>query len=60
MDTDFSNAQFVGAQGDNITVMMPKLIMSANEAMVHAAWLVTISAIRATISWEDAIEGVQK
>ena len=38
-----SNSQFVGGQGDNINVAMPKRQMTKEEALIHAAFLVAIA-----------------
>lgn len=40
---DTKNSQFVGLQGENITVLRPLQIMTPEEALVHAAWLVAIA-----------------
>jgi hypothetical protein len=38
-----ANDQFVGLQHDRITVLAPKRLMTREEALRHAAWLVTVS-----------------
>ena len=41
---DLSNAQFVGANGlGQVTILMPKAVMTRDEALVHAAWLVILA-----------------
>ena len=40
---DTANAQLVGMQGNLIRVMMPKTVMTKEEALVHAAWLVSMA-----------------
>lgn len=40
---DIGNRQMVGSQGDHVVVVMPQARMTPAEAMVHAAWLVTIA-----------------
>jgi len=40
---DTANAQLVGVQGNLIRVMMPKTVMTKEEALVHAAWLVSMA-----------------
>jgi hypothetical protein len=42
-EIDITNTQLVGSQGDHVVVMMPQTRMSPSEALVHAAWLVTIA-----------------
>jgi len=37
------NAQLVGVQGNNIVVLLPKLVMTKEEALYHAAWLVCLA-----------------
>lgn len=39
-----SNDQFVGRRGDGlITVAMPRPMMTRQEALTHAAWLVAVA-----------------
>jgi len=57
---DTANYQAVGSQGDKVSVLMPKRSMTADEAMVHAAWLVTIAQINSTITFDEAIDAVQR
>jgi hypothetical protein len=41
---DPANAQFVGRNGSGeIIVLMPRVSMTREEALVHAAWLVAIA-----------------
>jgi hypothetical protein len=42
-EVDTMNAQGVGAQGDQIVVIMPKARMSKTEALVHAATIVAMA-----------------
>jgi hypothetical protein len=37
------NAQFVGSQGDNVIIMMPKRVMTKAEAINLAVWLVVVA-----------------
>jgi len=60
MPIDTANYQAVGSQGDKVTVLMPKRSMTADEAMVHAAWLVTIAQINSTITFNEALDAVQR
>lgn len=38
-----ANQQAVGVQGDKIVVLIPKFVMSKQEALAHAAWLVALA-----------------
>jgi hypothetical protein len=50
-ERDLSNAQFVGANGlGQVTVLMPKAVMTRDEALVHAAWLVLLAGGELEIS----------
>lgn len=41
---DPANAQFVGRNGaGQVSVMMPRTVMTRQEALVHAAWLVSVA-----------------
>ncbi len=40
---DTSNVQFVGLQGSRIVVLKPRISMSVDEALIHAATLVAVS-----------------
>ena len=42
-EIDTSNYQLVGMQGSEIIVMKPKIKMTQDEALLHAAWLVALS-----------------
>lgn len=43
-EIDTFNAQGVGVQGDGrIVVITPKRVMTKQEALVHAAWLVCLA-----------------
>lgn len=43
-ERDLSNAQFVGRNGyGTISVAMPRVRMTRDQALVHAAWLVVIA-----------------
>lgn len=42
-DIDITNRCAVGASGAQIRILMPRHRFSAAEALVHAAWLVTIA-----------------
>jgi hypothetical protein len=42
-EIDIGNTQLVGVQGGDVVVILPRGIMTPAEAMVHAAWLVTIA-----------------
>ena len=40
---DPANIQFVGWQGGEIVVMMPRARMTRQQALAHAAWLVALA-----------------
>lgn len=43
-ERDLSNAQFAGANGlGQVTVLMPRTLMTRDEALVHAAWLILLA-----------------
>lgn len=42
-ELDTSNAQMVGVQGNDIIILMPKQKMTKPEALVLAAWLMTLA-----------------
>jgi hypothetical protein len=42
-EIDIDNSQMVGARADHVVVVMPRDWMTPTEALVHAAWLVTIA-----------------
>lgn len=43
-DDVLMNKQFVGLQGDHVVILNPTNRMTAQEAMVHAAWLVLVAS----------------
>ena len=40
---DTANVQFVGRQGDDVIIAMPRARMTRQQALVHAAWLVLVA-----------------
>lgn len=42
-ETNYGNCQFVGRQGEDVVVMVPRFRMTRDEALVHAAWLVEVA-----------------
>jgi hypothetical protein len=42
---DITNYQLVSAASDDIAVLRPKTRMTKHEALVHAAWLVTLTGM---------------
>jgi hypothetical protein len=42
-EIDIGNYQLVGSHDGDVVVTLPKARMTPAEAMVHAAWLVTIA-----------------
>jgi len=59
MPIDTGNNQAVGLRGNRIVVLAAKIEMSADEAVLHAAWLVTMAQHNATVIFEDVLEAVQ-
>lgn len=44
MSIDPTNAQFVGRNGlGQVTVTFPRAVMTREEALAHAAWLVSVA-----------------
>jgi hypothetical protein len=41
--TDVTNKQIVGVRGDNIVLLAPRVVMGKTEALVHAAWIVSLA-----------------
>lgn len=50
---DVFNQQGVAVHGDKIRVLVPRPIMTPEEALSHAAWLVANAAIASTKSTEE-------
>ncbi len=42
--SDVPNSQLVALRGETVVVMAPRVHMSAEEALVHAAWLVSVAS----------------
>lgn len=40
---DTTNRQMVGVRGDKIVVTLPRLEMTREEALVHAAWIAALA-----------------
>lgn len=40
---EYANRHMVGVQGDKIVIMLPPHALSKREALVFAAWLVTLA-----------------
>jgi hypothetical protein len=40
---DADNKQMVGVRGNDIVILRPYPVMTKSEALVHAAWLVTLA-----------------
>ena len=57
---DTTNRQLVGMRGSVIVVLAPKQAMSADEAMQHAAWLVTLAEMDAEHTFEEHLNAVQQ
>jgi hypothetical protein len=59
MKMDTFNKHMVGVQGDNILIMMPpRGPMSREEALVFAAWIVTLAA-HDDAEFQAALEAVR-
>lgn len=60
---DTSNWQMVGTSLTNtsgsVSVMMPKPMMTADEALLHAAWLVALAEPFAGHDFVDVLEAVR-
>lgn len=59
MAIDTMNRQLVGMRGGTIVVMLPKQEMTADEAMQHAAYLVTLAEMDADHTFEEYLKAVQ-
>lgn len=40
---DLMNVQLVGSRAGNVVIVLPRVIMTRREALVHAAWLVAVA-----------------
>jgi hypothetical protein len=49
-EIDTGNSQMVGARADHVVVVMPRDWMTPTEALVHAAWLVTVAETTALLA----------
>lgn len=47
------NAQGVGAQGGDVIVSFPEHRMTPTQALLHAAWLVTIAETTGLLAGQD-------
>lgn len=56
---DIDNRHMVGALGQRIVVMNPPKSMTADEALVFAAWLVALAEYQASAKFEDILARVQ-
>lgn len=43
MTIDVANTQMVGTNGQEISVFLPRQVMTPTEALVHAGWLVVLA-----------------
>jgi len=55
MIDDVPNSQLVALRGETVVVMAPRIHMTAEEALVHAAWLVCMASC-ATLTDSATIE----
>ena len=54
------NVQLAGAQGDSVVVMIPRNVMTPDEALLHAAWLVQIAdVLDPEHSFDDYLQAVR-
>lgn len=53
------NDQRVGMRGPNLVVLLPKTIMTCDEALMHAAYLVAMAEPSATLKFAEVLEAVQ-
>lgn len=53
---DVTNKQLVSVGSSRVVVMNPQRVMTPAEAMVQAAWLVTLAAIEANMDHEEALD----
>lgn len=58
---DAPNRQFVGMGGGakEIVVLMPLTQMTPDEALLHAAWLVTLAEPFATVTFDATLAAVR-
>lgn len=58
-EIDTTNKQLVALRGEIVTVLRPATQMTADEAMVHAAWLVSLAEPFASADFKDVLDEVQ-
>jgi hypothetical protein len=59
-EIDTTNRNLVGWQGTrSVVVLQPRVQMTPDEALVHAAWLVAIAEPNASHSFADVLEAVR-
>lgn len=57
-DIDTTNSQFVGIAGNSIVIGAPKQIMTREQALIHAAWIVTI--VHPSLErWNEILDTIQ-
>ena len=49
-----SNDQLVGVQGGKIVIMLPRRVMTPQEALRHAAWLVCLASGQIEMEGDEA------
>lgn len=60
MEVDVPNVQLVGMNlGGLISIGAPRRQMSADAAIIHAAWLVAIAEPNAAVKFADALEAAK-
>jgi len=55
---NFFNLQAVGVQGEDIVILAPKQKMTKQEALIHAAFLVSLADVEVG-KWDKVLEKVQ-
>jgi hypothetical protein len=53
------NKHFVGIRAKNVVIMNPPRELSADDALVFAAWIVALARIHSTVAFEDVLEQVE-
>lgn len=56
---DISNRHAVGCRGKNVVVVNPPREMSAEEAIVFAAWLVAMASFYSKLNFATVLERVE-
>ena len=57
-DINVANDQMVSVGPNRVQVLIPKVAMSPDEALTHAAWLVALAEHNATHTFQEVYEAV--